>query len=652
MMRRTLLLTGTMLVGAGALHPCGGPDRAWIDTPLVPIQQLAGDLLYPFDGFEASADDRLRFLHALALADSARVGASAALASARLSSYADTSAADNEPVSAAAFDAAVLRNDRTTATREARALVTALLALPAPVASNGTRILRRAVEYLDLLPLLEAAPTAPIAAILASSGGTVRRLAPAEFAAWAAAHPTHPRAASVQLRVLQQRVATRVPNGWLDEIRAAMPAAAWDSLHAEHRQWLREHPTHPLARLVEANRVRLWYLAGDSDAAWRALLTLYETVPDRAAHEMRFLLVAGMHPPAELLSDTRVPIELRTALVGSMSPSRSAWSALWALSEGAAAAPLRENLQERLLAAVAYDSLGASGVLPERFPAYQHDASDLWRQLWAIAQLRARNPREALRLEARPVRDSADVSADVLARAHLQLREYSAAILVPSLRPDARRFLLHVIAADSVLDLVRAAPDSAARHEAIDAAVSRLVLGGGWREAAAQLRPVDRARSVRLERAAVLASDTSLAGLLAFARWLTAQQHTLLRVADDPLVWYRTLSWRHWRPERGDSGARTPDETADLPWTLADEQPWIDRHFRGTFEDWHALRCYRRYFERTAGTKHPARAAAVREANAAYRRLVDYGRLDDMYWQDVLPQSPEAVAIRRAGRGN
>jgi len=647
MKHRAIPLAIVMLFGAGALFPCGGPAVFNLSAPLVPIPEFASDLLYPYDGYEAATDQRLRFLHGLSLADSAALTAVAALADAR-GYHTDTTATDNAPVSSDALEEAIAADDLPTAEREARRIIDALLQMPAPMATNGQRALRRATELLDYAPTLRAAPSTPIGRTLASSGAEVRHLQPTQFAPYATAHPLHPRIAVIRMRAMHAQMTARIPDGWLDEIRTAMPTSAWDSLHAEHARWIADFPAHPLAPLVQAERVRLWYLAGDRHAAWWALLTMYQTLPARAAYEMRFLLAAGFFPPEGTLTDVRVPAEIRASLIGTLVPSKAEWGALWQLAQQRSSRRFGANLELRLLAATALDSTMADGTLPRDFPAYRPEAELAWRQLWATSQLRAGHGREALRLAEPAHTDTTGISGRILARAHLQQRHFAAAALAPGLVPEARRYLLQVIVADSVLDAVRASADTGAQRDAALALSARRAARGDWGGGAAVLADIDPRRAARFRAAAVLAADTSITGTVAFARWLTQQKRTLLVAAEEDILWYRSVNWQRRRRPQDTEAAAQRGET-DLPWTVAEEQPRIEAHFRATFEDWYALQLYRTYFARTT-RQTPGRMAVVRDADAAYRRLVDYGTVDGLFWRDVLPTSPEAVAIRQAGR--
>lgn len=645
MMRRVGVLVVLMLFGAGALFPCGGGAAYDVSAPLVNLPDLANRILYPTDYFETFPREEVRFLYALRLADSTR---SAARDSALTRTWGgtDTVPSDVEVVPMAAFDAAIAANDLAAAEAAARTVVRQLFEAPTAIASPGASQLRRAVELLDLAPVIRAAPGASIAAVLASTGAEVRRLGPSDYIAYAKAHPASPRIASVRARALRQRVAERIPNGWVDDIRKAVPAAAFDSLQAEYAAWLHDYPSHPLVPFVRAARVRLWYFADDRAAAWRELLSLYAIAPERVVFEMRYLLYNGCAPPDGILTDASVPPVLRAALVGNLSPTRAEWSALWAMGQQQAKAPWRENLEERLLAATALDSAWETGGLPREFPAYRATASELWRALWALSQLRAGHPELALQVAVPPAQDSTGDIGLLLARAHLQRREWTKAATVATLDSAARNFLVQALAPDSALVSLRAATPTAAVAAQTQAA--RHAWAGDWRAAAADLAGTDAPRAALFTQAAALAADTSAAGHLAFARWLVAQNRKLFRAFQDPVIWYRSLGWRWQRVSDDTYGGDSPRIPTDLPWTDEEEAAAIDRHLRNTTEHMYALREYRAFFERTAGG-HPQRRAAVREANTAYRAMMDYGHAGG-YWEWVLPSSPEAQAIREAGR--
>ena len=55
-------------------------------------------------------------------------------------------------------------------------------------------------------------------------------------------------------------------------------------------------------------------------------LSLYGTHPVRAAAEMRYMLQTMAYPSERFLTDGRVPVELRVAMVGNMRPSPATWT--------------------------------------------------------------------------------------------------------------------------------------------------------------------------------------------------------------------------------------------------------------------------------------------------------------------------------------
>ena len=127
-------------------------------------------------------------------------------------------------------------------------------------------------------------------------------------------------------------------------------------------------------------------------------------------------------------------------------------------------------------------------------------------------------------------------------------------------------------------------------------------------------------------------------------------QHGTLFFGEDT-DWLRGLNWRR---------DRVADDTVSdagiywsldrrLPWTAQEERTAIAEHLRSTTELYYSLQAYARWLDgATAAT--PGLAAVVREADTVYNRLVNWDNRNSRFWAEELESSPEARAIRQAGR--
>ena len=400
---------------------------------------------------------------------------------------------------------------------------------------------------------------------------------------------------------------------------------------------------------MKFSQLRLFFLASQTDSAWQTVVRLYAEYPARAAAEMRYMLVAGMLPPETILTDVRVPVEIRASLVGNLRPTRDAWIALMQMASQQRAAAWSTNLEERLLASLATDSLAASP-LPRGFPVWRASATPLWRYLWAVNMLRAGRADDAVvfttvRTPERQDSSLAGEAAMLSARIHMVRGEWSKAVQVPLLDEWTRRYVLRVLAPDSVAVTLASSKSKTIAREARLVLATRAAQLGHWDDAAAQVRSVDVARAARYARIATLSRDTmSNAGLQRFAQALAASNGQMFYEATR--YFYRGMLYRDYAlsPERA-------SDAWDLPWTRADERRRMYTYFRTASERWLALRAYASYFARP-GVTAVQRRAAVRDADRAYRGLLDTdpSRSGEGFWADSLPRSAEGRAIRRAGR--
>jgi hypothetical protein len=647
-MRKSTLVPTALLCVATVAYPCGGSQVDFVDGPLVSPQMFAERALMPMVDYDVRSRDEMRFLPGLLRADSARMVALVNRPPWQ-EGWPDTSQRpvvpepDERPLERA-LAAGALED----AVRLSHAIVERVMALPSSDDSARTVALRTAVETIELAPMLAAVPVAERAArftqLAAPFRGVSRdSLPPRVSAAGAAA-----RRASLDYAALQQAIRTRIPDGDRDAIGKAMERQAWDSLHAMQRAWLQHHAAHPYAGLVQFLRVRLFFLASQADSAWHSAIALYPSYPVRAAGEMVYLLRTGVPVPAGLIVDPAVPVELRVSLVGNVRPTAAEWDTLMRLSQREPRAPWAENLQERLLGMLASDT-AAVRVLPSAFPAWRPSASLLWRRLFAICQLRAGQPDRALpfarsfTFDARDSLESAE-AATLATRIHLQRGDWLSALQVRGVDDWTKRYLLRVLAPDTVVTQLVRSRDRVLGRDARLILANRAATAGRWADAAAMVQPIDVPRAVRYTRIGTLSADTTgNAGLLRFARALGAANGALF--FESRRYFFRGMVAREWSlsPDR--------DDPWDLPWSRDDERRKLYRYFRQSAERFVALRAYASLLRRP-GLSAAERQTAVREANAVYRGLLatDPSRVGDGYWGDSLPRMPEAAVIRAAGR--
>ena len=649
MIRRMSLLPTALVCLATVAWPCGRSESYSVSGPLVPTATFAERALSPLSDFEYMPRDEIRFLPGLLRAEPQRMAALIGRPPMQPAWWDTLQKPMMSEPTAAALDAAWARGDVIAATKSATDVVARVMALPASDDSARNAALQLAVETIELGPLVSNEPAASRRALFLRLAAPMRLATLDSMPALLARTPTSPRRASIEYASLRRAMRDGLPNDSRDEITKQVPVARWDSLHAAHRAWLAAYPAHPYAGLVKFARLRLFFLASQTDSAWQTAVTLYPTYPARAAAEMRYLLVTGMLPPESVLTDTRVPVEIRAALVGNLRPSRATWEALMQSASQQRSAAWSENLEERLLASLATDSV-AGPTLPRGFPAWRATATPLWRYLWAVNMVRARRVDDAAVFTTVPItlRQDSTLAGDAAmlsARIHMLRRQWSAAVQVPLLDEWTRRYMLRVLAPDTVATALSNATNRVIAREARLVIATRAAQDGRWTDAASAIRPVDLPRSARYARIAMLAHDTlSNAGLQRYAQALATSNGQLFYEATR--YFYRGMMNRNWdlSPERN-------AEPWDLPWTRAEEQRWLYSYLRGSSERYLALRAYASYFNRP-GVTAAQRRAAVRDADRAYRGLLDTdpSRSTEGFWADSLPQSAEAKAIRRAGR--
>ena len=634
---------------ATVAYPCGGSEVYNVDGPLVPTSAFAERALSPLSDFEYQPRDEIRFLPGMLLAEPAKMAPLLGRPPMQPVWWDTLKKPTVAEPSSDAMNAAWARGDVDAAAKAAHEVADRVMALPASDDTSRNDALRLAVETIELAPVVVREP---VGVRNAAFTRLVRPMRAAPFDSMPAMlvrNPNAPRRASMAFAALRLMMRDGLPNASRADFGVQVPTARWDSLHAVHRAWLAAYPAHPYAGLVKFSQLRLLFLASQTDSAWQTVVRLYADYPARAAAEMRYMLVAGMLPPATLLTDTHVPVEIRASLVGNLRPSRDSWVALMQLASQQRSAAWSVNLEERLLASLATDS-GAAAPLPRGFPAWRASATPLWRYLWAVNMLRAGRADDAVVFTTVriPEKQDSSLAADAAllsARIHMVRNEWSSAVQVPLLDEWTRRYVLRVLAPDSVAITLASSRSKIVAREAQLVVSARAAHRGQWDEAAAQIRSVDAPRAARYARIATLARDTmSNAGLLRFAQALAVSNGQLFYEATR--YFYRGMLYRDY--------ALSPERASDaweLPWTRADERRRMYTYFRSASERWLALRAYASYFARP-GVTAVQRRAAVRDADRAYRGLLDTdpSRSGDGFWADSLPRSAEAQAIRRAGR--
>lgn len=653
MMRRTWLVPTALLMVATVAYPCGGSLSYNVDGPLVSAVTFADRAMYPMpDLFETVTRDEIRFLPGLVHADSVRFAGLIGRAPLQVAWWDTVTKVRVREPSAEALQAAWNRGDVEGAIRAARAVVDGVMALPLAEDSARDAALRLAVETIEIGPVVASQPVATRRAAFKALAQPLRAVPFDGLPALLVPGSSSPRRASLEYAALRNAVRTGIPDDTRDELSKRVPAARWDSLHAAHRDWLRRYPGHPYAALVEFARLRLFFLASQPDSAWQTAFTLYAAYPVRAAAEMRHLLLTGAQPTTRVLTDDRVPLELRAALVGNLRPSATAWTALMREASSGRRTAQAENLEERLLAMLASDT-ASRFVLPDAFPAWRASASPLWRYLWAVNLLRAGKAAEALPYTTRPItaRDDSSLAGDaatLAARIHLVRRDWAAAAATPGLDEWTRRYIVRVLTPDSAVVALRRMPDRGVMRDARLLIAARAAQEGRWSDAAAEVREVDAARAALYLRIGTLARDTvTNAGLQRFASGLTAASGRLF--PESSRYFYRGMMNREYTLYPRWAGDSV--KVWDLPWTREHERARMFRALREGSERWMALRAHVSYLQRP-GLTASQRRTAVQAADRVYRALLatDPSRSDSGYWADSLPVSAEARVIRRAGR--
>ncbi len=617
-------------------------------------------------------------------------------------------------LSTAALEAALRAGALDRAAVEARSLVARSLDMPATVAQLEQPVVQRAVEYLELRPTLTAASgQAPDGRLLARffaappvprdtprvsylydsaaasrarvgawrraqvarvpdpipaeslppalrEAAALRRMSRAELAAAASRLTSSPRFPSLRFVALEERTRALVPAGWPDT--AAPDVAAFRALRRDYEAWRAAYPSHPLGDLARFSTVRVDRFAGDTARAWATLLAEYPRHQGRAVAEMYFLLRLGADPDPVTVRAIADPA-LRSAFVfrdfgcttyacSGSTPgaySRVAWDSAWRRAHAARPAAWAVNAEERLLRVVLGDSAG--GFLPSAFPRNAESPTALWGAERLAILIRAGRWPEA-ETQAALLSPSPAV-ASMRLRLALRRGQWSRALSDPQLDRDARAYFLDVIAPDSVLTALSAAPDTGPRNEAVRIRAARLAATGDWAGAARVVATADPNLARRLGATAPLATDRSSAGRVAFARHLIANQDSLLGGADDRW-WYRTVESR-WRRLIGDTSVwrgSAPAAIPGVPWTPAEERRADSLFLRTNSELFLALGAYAGALRALPAAPGDAsrRRALAREADLPYNRLINRNYGETVFWRRELARDSDVARIRHAGR--
>ena len=664
MRRLAVAVIGALCVAVPAF-PCGGPGADIVDLPLVPVSSYLAHTLYD-DDYEVELRLELRFLdpfHRSSPDSVARLYGFAYHGDGYMPDVADTLPRHLERELVAPVVRAVERGAYAEAVAAARGVVNQVLDLPAGLAIPYRDALRTAVEVIDVVPSLAAGDREMAARYFSADSATrgalptlsmvpralrgaleVRGLRRDEASAYADAHPTSPRLASLRFVALQEAMRSGIPNGWAGTIKDSVPPSRWAELEQVHDEWLRQFANHPLADYVRLSKVRLFYFKGEDARAWAELLAIYPRHRERVLGEMRYLVQQSAMPDS--LDDPRLPWELRTALLPHMSVTPPQWTSYWRTSELHQSEPWAVALQERLLWK-AIDFAERNRSLPTAFPARPRAPTQLWAKLRLLALLQASDIPGAL-AQADSTADSVADVRPIRVRLQLMKRDWGRALGESPAGDPSTDYLVRVLAPATVLDSLATSPTSPFAGDARLTIAAGLAARGDWARARPFVPRTDSARTRLWARAAVLAADTSRAGQLAFARWMRDRRGRLF--FGESTFWLRGLNWRRGALTPDTSGRTISPPVLDprLPWTAAEERDGIASHLRSTTELYYSLRAYALWLDGATG-RTPGLAAVVREADQVYNRLVSWDGDNSPFWSEYLTSSPEGRAIRRAG---
>jgi hypothetical protein len=633
---------------------CGGTPITDVGELLVPLRTMVADLLQ--DDFEGFDLEDFRFLRPFELAGRDPEG---------LFAIARDTVSEDAPQSGGEVDlkpflGALEQGKLDDAKRAAEAVVKRVLDLPASWASAQAGALQRAVEFLELYPSLAGVEPALLAHFFVARDAKpdalppqlrmaqqVRDTARAELPPLLTANPKHPRAPSIELVRIAERVHHDLPDGWPGQLDVGKQV--WSALEHEYDTWLKTHTTHPLSDLARLSKLRVLYLQGDAKRAWDLLLDMYPRHPLRVAWEMRHILRAGLKPDHIALSKLKDPV-LVTALLRESTPlTPTQWAELWQRSEQEPRAAWAGNLQERLF--VQAIRLGSEGTPVPQLPAAARRAPQRWAELHAAALLAAHRDQDALaQAKLLEVKDDR-IAAKLLAHAYLRQCDWAqAAAATQHLGQESLRYLLEVLASDAALEaLSRGNTKDKLALPAQRARALRLLQTDQW-QAAADLWPSDSAAAEAKARreATKLAADTSAAGHLRFAKWLRGAQGALL-FPDTDRAYSRGLKQR-LDALNGGPEADTQHTPQGLPEACA-------MHEREQLS-YVLLRGGRREraFEQYAlaldqlDPSSPDAKTTLKEADALYNTIINWDSSWSKSFEPLLAGSSAARQLRDAGK--
>ena len=666
MRRRTVLGAAVLLMVATPVFPCGGPGAAIVDRPIVPVYEYLTRLLHD-DEYEATLRQELRFLEPFHVAIPDSVATvyewmyTSGAGKYTFEEPTDSALRANEAALLAPANQALARGAFADAGAASRRVVSDILDLPAGVAPAYTNALRTANELSDLAPRLRGADQSAATRYfsaddaererLATTNGLtpilrdafeIRSLTRAGAGDYADSHPSSPRLGSLRFVALQQAMRSGIPDGYATQIKDSVPPVKWAELDRLHDDWLSRYASHPMADYVRLSRVRLYYFKGDEAAAWNELLAMYPRHRQRVLGEMRYLLYNSVEPPS--LDDPRIDWPLRAGLLTEVQPTPEQWTKYWRASEANESEKWAVPLQERLLWH-AVEFIEDGGKLPVGFPTRAAAPTQLWAALRLLALIGANDVTAAF-AQADLTTDLVDINA-LRARLHLLRREWGRAIAALGPQDPSTKYLISVLAPKNIVDSLASTRSEFANTARLTVA-GRYATAGDWRRAARAASSVDTGHARRWARTVTLASDTSRAGTLAFARWMRGQHGQLF--FEEDTEWLRGVNWRRNRlpSETEPQAGERASFDSRLPWTAAQETSAIEAHLRSTTELYYALRAYARWLDR-ASANTAGLAAVVREADVVYNRLYNWDENNSPFWSQTLESSAEAKSIRRAG---
>jgi hypothetical protein len=647
-------LAGMSLAAPVPALACGGGDSYWLHQPIQPAAtHVEGWLYNDFYWGEDGPEGVSRFLHvARALDVEGMESLESALDGVPYNPELDMPGPSSLiPVMTAALSDGNVRSAEEIAWR----IVEEVADLPVPLAERHVDALRLAVELIEVRPLLKKVPPAAAVEYFSSIDGKAPR--PLQLASEVrGTSPSvdlkvpakHPRAASLAWLQLRGEFAA-LPDGWsADDMRSAAPGAA-EALQPKVDAWLSKYPKHPLRPWAELKKVRLHYLAGESDAAWAILLRMHRAHPARVTNEMRFLVRQGVLPSAVVWAD--LPIEIAGGLLTEVAFDEADWNMLWLKTQQDPNAAWAVALQERLLLAAMRD-LQVGRPLPREFPKAPGAPTVAWGRLRVSALVDAGYTSEAeAQIAAMPGED--EFLAPIRARLAIERGDWAAAIRTPQLDVGARRYLIRVIAPEPALvGLIDDQDDMIALESRLSLATRRLASTGNWDQGADLLSQADPDRAQLWREAGLLARNTSVSGRLAFARFMgKAAGRIFLQAGGDEMVWYRSL------PHSGPPEP-TPEAKVSIRNWPTPEEEWVltEQFLKRNFATWMAFEAYSQWLMaldlRTLSRPTAATQAnqVLAEADQAYNNLINYGSGDYYAWGHIAGSSEAARNVRGVGR--